>query len=111
MKAPSLARMGKHDLGGRAANSPAVAMEFPQSRPQGELIATHQDAAPPATGAPSPAKPRPPSWQLAQVIIRMPREKRRRLHQLAISLDKTAQDVMLEALDAYLAAKGMRAID
>jgi hypothetical protein len=58
-----------------------------------------------------PAKRRPPSWEEPQISIRVPKETRRRLNIVAASLDKTAKDVVLEALNLYLDRQGLHKLD
>lgn len=58
-----------------------------------------------------PVKRRPPSWEEPQISIRVPKETRRRLNMVAASLDKTAKDVILEALDLYLDQQGLHKLD
>jgi len=94
---------------GLPADGASVALTLIASD-QGSLMTSQQSG----SVKPQPsdvADHRPPSWRLAQVIVRMPREKRRRLHQVALGLDKTVQDVFMEALDEYLETRGLRSLD
>lgn len=59
----------------------------------------------------APAKRRPPSWEEPQISIRVPKEIRRRLNMVALSLDKTAKEVVLEALNLYLDEQGLHGLD
>lgn len=54
------------------------------------------------------SKRRPPSAELAQLILRMPLDKRRRIHRLAFELDMSAQDLFLAALDEYVDRRALR---
>lgn len=58
-----------------------------------------------------PAKRRPPSWEEPQISIRVPKETRRRLNIVAASLDMSAKDVVLEALNLYLDRQGLHKLD
>ena len=70
------------------------------------LLASSQ--AEPADEPQARAAAKPPSWCLAQVLLRMPKAKRTRLHQIALGLDKSLQQLVLDAVDDYLERRGFR---
>ncbi len=83
---------------------PAVANPSPAEAPQEAPAKTDEQQGP-------PAKRRPPSWEEPQISIRVPKETRRRLNIVAASLDKSAKEVVLEALNLYLDQQGLHKLD
>lgn len=99
MKKPTYSDMSIEPL--RTNLDARTSMRYQDSSKAAELVA------PASTGE----KRRPPSSELAQFILRMPWEKRRRVHQLALELGKSGQDLFMDALDEYLKRRGLRLLD
>lgn len=99
MKKPTYSDMNVEPL--RTNFDASTSMRYQDSSKPAELVA-HA-----STGE----KRRPPSSELAQFILRMPWDKRRRVHQLALELGKSGQDLFMEALGEYLKSRGLRPLD
>lgn len=99
MKKPSYADLAIEPL--QADLDAPTSMRYQDSSAPPELVS------PPSAGE----NRRAPSSGLAQFILRMSWEKRRRIHQLALELGTSGQALFMEALDEYLKRRGLRLLD